>query len=101
MNLENHKRQLGNKQNCMFLSCFFSIFCEIGGLSDQVAGIPLFIGMFYFKIEFVVWEGYIIIIFNKCLLSRQSIPVVGTGSAEKLASSAHNDFFIFRKAGYV
>lgn len=40
----------------------------VGGLSDQAAGIPPFIDMFYFEIEFVVWEGCITI-FNRCLLS--------------------------------
>lgn len=40
-----------------------------GGLNDRVAGIRPFIGMLYFEMEVVVWEGYVIIIFNKCLLS--------------------------------
>lgn len=53
----------------------------IGSLSDPEASNPPFIDMFYFETEFVAWEGCITI-FNKCLLSVQSI-VVGTGNTKK------------------
>lgn len=46
-------------------------------MTKQLESHQLLMDMFYFEINFVVWEGCIIT-FNKCLLSMQSI-MVGTG----------------------
>lgn len=59
---------------------FLQTASAIGGLSDQAAGFPPFIDMFYFEIEFVVWERCIIIF--KMLIECASI-VVGTGNTKK------------------
>lgn len=86
------------------MSSVFSDFSVgVGSLGDQVAGIPPFIDMFYFEIEFVVLERYIIIIFNKCLLSVQSIPMIGIESTKKykVTSYACNELLIFGKAGNI
>lgn len=56
----------------VFESYFFRLLCWGSCLSDQVAGIPPFIDMFYFETEFVVWEGCIII-FNRRLFRVLSI----------------------------